>query len=117
MLQKKLNNCLKVFRCSKRFCHASDRVQGKLQMAQKQIQTDREVRETSDKHRTILTQTEQIETVMSFMEVEPNLPQFQQATTPVPQEVTLLQSGTLMVLWFFVLLAQLLLFWQTQKRG
>ena len=86
-------------------------------MQRTQTKTDREVRETSEKHRTILTQTEQIETVMSFMEVDPNLPQFQQATTPVPAEVTFLQSGTLMVLWFFVLLAQFLLFWQSQKRG
>ncbi len=84
-------------------------------MQKTQIKADREVRETSDKHRTILTQTEQIETVMSFMEVEPT-PQFQQGYAPPPQEVTLLESGTLMVLWCFVLLAQLLLFWQTRKR-
>ena len=57
----------------------------------------------------ILTQTEQVETVMTLMEVKPNLPQC--------QEVTLLQCGTLMVLWFFVLLAQFLLFWQSKKRG
>ena len=115
--QKKLNNYLKVFRFFQIFCHSGGRVIGKPQMKQTQIKINEEVGETSEKHRTILTQTEQIETVMTLIEVEPNLPQFQQGYPPVPQEVTLLQSGTLMVLWFFVLLSQVLLFWQSKNRG
>ena len=46
---------------------------------------------------------------MTFMEVDPELSQFQQAAPRVPAAVTSLQTGTLMLLWFFVLLAQLLL--------
>ncbi|MDY6805074.1 MAG: hypothetical protein SXA11_14880, partial [Cyanobacteriota bacterium] len=65
----------------------------------------------------ILTQTERIETVMTFMEVEPELSQLQQAAPRYPAEATCLQTGTLMVLWFFVLLAQLFLLWQSQKKS
>ena len=73
-----------------------------------------EIEETSDKSRIIIRQTENIETVMSLIKVEPQLPVNNQPFCSL-EEVSPLQSGTLIILWFFVLLAQVLMLWRVKK--
>jgi len=75
-----------------------------------------EIEETSDKSRIIIRQTENIETVMGLIKVEPQLPVNDGLFCPLT-EVSPFQSGTLIVLWFFVLLAQILMFWRVKKRA
>ena len=84
-------------------------------MSKTTILITEEAENIGEKQRIIIRQTEQVETVNSFMGVDPNLANFDKHTAP-PPEVTLVQSGTLLVLWFFVLLAQVLLFWQMKRR-
>lgn len=84
-------------------------------MSQTTIATTEEAESIGEKQRIIIRQTEQVETVNSFLGVDPNRAKFDTYTGP-PPEVTLLQSGTLLVLWFFILFAQVLLFWQVKKR-
>lgn len=85
-------------------------------MSKTTISRTEEAENFAEKQRIIIRQIEEVETVNSFMGVDPNLVKFERYNTP-PPEVTLLQSGTLLVLWFFVLLAHFLLFWQMKKRG
>mgnify|MGYP000533144714 CR=1 FL=1 len=76
----------------------------------------RETEETTDKCRVILRQTENIETVMGLIKVEPQ-PQINPHSNCALREVSGFQASTLMLLWFSVLLAQMLMFWRVKKRG
>ena len=74
---------------------------------------NREIKETTDKNRVIIRQTENIEGVMGLIKVEPQLPVNNRCPLT---EVSPFQTGTLMVLWFFLLLAQALMFWRIKGR-
>ena len=66
--------------------------------------------ESSDKTRVILDATEQIETLMEFD------PSFQSYPQQISKAEAPPSSMGLMVLWFLVLLVQVMMFWQQKKK-
>ena len=77
---------------------------------------NREIEKTRELSRiVVLSSTSQIQ-IVRLIEVQAELPINPQFNCSL-EEASGLQTGTFMLLWFLVLLAEILMFWRVQKKG